>query len=101
MDHQDWQPVVLYKSTGKNVNNANIQKKPTKFQTLDGDDPPIPQKIERKVSSEISKKRNAKGLTQKKLASQLNLQPSVINDYESGKVIPDKTILRKIMNVLR
>lgn len=99
MEHQDWKPVVLYKNNTSIVNNK--QKKPTKFQELNSDDPPIPKQIDRKISTEIAQKRNAKGLTQKKLANQLNLQPSLINDYESGRVIPDKGILRKIMNSLK
>merc|ERR1719263_2157788 len=37
----------------------------------------------------ISKARTAKGLTQKQLATQLNMQPQVINEYESGKAIPN------------
>lgn len=99
MDHQDWKPVVLYKNNTSIVNDK--RKKLTKFQELDSDEPPVPKQIERKISTEIAQKRNAKGLTQKKLANQLNLQPSLINDYESGKVIPDKGILRKIMNALK
>lgn len=99
MEHQDWKPVVLYKNNTSNTNNK--RKKPTKFQELDSDEPPVPKQIDHKISTEIAQKRNAKGLTQKKLANQLNLQPSLINDYESGKVIPDKGILRKIMNALK
>lgn len=102
MDYQDWEPVVFTKNNNNNNNNSiNKRKKPTKFQELDGDEPPVPKQIDRKISTEISQKRSAKGLTQKKLAQQLNLQQSLINDYESGKVIPDKNILRKIMNALK
>ena len=40
----------------------------------------------------ISKGRNAKGLTQKQLATQLNMQPQIINEYESGKAIPNNQV---------
>ena len=100
MNHQDWEPVVFTKNSNNN-SSINKRKKPTKFQELDSDEPPIPKQIDRKISTDISQRRTAKGLTQKKLAQQLNLQQCVINDYESGKVIPDKNILRKIMNALK
>ncbi|EOD28180.1 hypothetical protein EMIHUDRAFT_447165 [Emiliania huxleyi CCMP1516] len=48
----------------------------------------------------ISKARTAKGLTQKQLATQLNMQPQVINEYESGKAIPNNAIIAKIERAL-
>ena len=46
------------------------------------------------------KARNAKGLTQKQLAQQLNMQPQVINEYESGKAIPNNAVIAKIERAL-
>lgn len=99
MDHQDWETVVLYKP--KTVVNKNKPHKTNAFQQLDSDEPPPPQKIDKKISLQISQMRASKGFTQKKLANMLNIQPSVINDYENGKVIPDKNMLRKIMTKIR
>jgi len=48
----------------------------------------------------IAQARNAKGLTQKQLATQLNMQPQVINEYESGKAIPNNQIIAKIERAL-
>ena len=48
----------------------------------------------------ITQARNAKGLTQKQLATQLNMQPQVINEYESGKAIPNNQIIAKIEKAL-
>uniref|UniRef100_A0A7S3F1H1 HTH cro/C1-type domain-containing protein n=1 Tax=Haptolina ericina TaxID=156174 RepID=A0A7S3F1H1_9EUKA len=48
----------------------------------------------------IIKARNAKGLTQKQLAQQLNMQPQVINEYEAGKAIPNNAIIAKIERAL-
>merc|ERR1719387_1847619 len=48
----------------------------------------------------ITQARNAKGLTQKQLATQLNMQPQVINEYESGKAIPNNQIISKIERAL-
>ena len=48
----------------------------------------------------ITQARNAKGLTQKQLATQLNMQPQIINEYESGKAIPNNGIIAKIEKAL-
>jgi len=48
----------------------------------------------------IAQARNAKGLTQKQLATQLNMQPQVINEYESGKAIPNNQVISKIERAL-
>merc|ERR1712146_59090 len=48
----------------------------------------------------IQKARTAKGLSQKQLAQQLNMQPQVINEYESGKAIPNNAIIAKIERAL-
>lgn len=43
----------------------------------------------------LMKARQAKGLTQKQLAQQLNMQPTIVNEYESGKAIPNNAIIAK------
>ena len=44
----------------------------------------------------IQQGRNAKGMTQKELSTKINEKPQVINEYESGKCIPDNAVLGKI-----
>jgi len=44
----------------------------------------------------IMRARTAKGLTQKQLAALLNIQPVVINEYESGKAIPNNAVIARI-----
>ena len=41
-----------------------------------------------------------KQLTQKDVASRINEKPSVLQDYESGKAIPNPQILGKLERVL-
>ena len=48
----------------------------------------------------LQKARQAKGLTQKQLAQHLNEKPALINDYESGRAIPDNALVAKIERVL-
>ena len=41
-----------------------------------------------------------KGLSQKDCAQKINEKPSVLQDYESGKAIPNTQILSKLERVL-
>lgn len=57
-----------------------------------------------RVSSELKKQiqsaRMAKKLTQAQLAQMINEKPQLINEYESGKAIPNPQILSKMSRVL-
>ncbi|PSC68031.1 multi -bridging factor 1b [Micractinium conductrix] len=57
-----------------------------------------------RVSSELKKQiqsaRLAKKLTQAQLAQMINEKPQLINEYESGKAIPNPQILSKMSRVL-
>jgi len=44
----------------------------------------------------MMKARAAKGLTQKQLAQQLNMQPAVIAEYERGTAIPNNAVIARI-----
>lgn len=120
MEHQDWNQVTWNKNPARiniynTVNAPDIQKvthKPTqlpkghaKFKQLDSDDPLSANKemnpIARlKIRQSIQKARLAKSLTQKDLAGKLRVNVKIINEYESGKVVPDKTMISKICRVL-
>ena len=120
MEHQDWNQVTWSKNPARiniynTVNAPDIQKvthKPTqlpkghaKFKQLDSDDPLSANKemnpIARlKIRQSIQKARLAKSLTQKDLAGKLRINVKIINEYESGKVVPDKTMISKICRVL-
>lgn len=56
--------------------------------------------LDRNVSLRIQQARQAKGLTQKELAQKINEKPQVINDYESGRAIPNQQILIKLERAL-
>lgn len=100
MIHQDWEQTVfrkkIIKTTNINQNIPNIKK----FSILDSDEPSMPEKIKKNISSIIQKARVAKNISQKELAKKLNLQQAIINSYENGKGIPDKKILNKISLIL-
>merc|ERR1711964_803917 len=61
--------------------------------------PELP-KVSHSFKVELQKARVAKKLSQKDLATKLNVKPSVIQDYESGKVVPDGALVAKMQRVL-
>lgn len=120
MEQQDWNQVTWSKNPARiniynTVNAPDTQKvtyKPTqlpkghsKFKQLDSDDPLSSNKeinplTRLKIRQSIQKARLAKSLTQKDLAGKLRINVKIINEYESGKVVPDKTMISKICRVL-
>ena len=71
-----------------------------RFRELDSENPPPPEKM--KVSTQIciQKARQANKMTQRELAIKLNMQTCIINNYESGKAIPNRQILIKLGQIL-
>jgi len=59
-----------------------------------------PAKIAPTVGRAIQDGRNAKEWSQKELAQKVNEKPSVIQDYESSKAIPNPQILGKLERAL-
>jgi putative transcription factor len=57
-------------------------------------------KVPTELKLALQKARNAKGISQKQLATQLNMQPQVVNEYESGKAIPNNAIIAKFEKAL-
>lgn len=57
-------------------------------------------RVEKSMGKIIMKGRNAKGWTQKELAQKINEKPQVINEYESGKAVPNSQISNKIQRAL-
>lgn len=64
------------------------------------DDVAPPPKVAPTVGKTIGQARQAKGLTQKDLGSKINEKPSVIQEYESSKAIPNPQVLAKMERVL-
>jgi len=54
------------------------------------------QTVSLSVGRLIQKGRQQKEMTQKQLATKINEKPQVINEYESGKAIPNNQVLGKI-----
>lgn len=52
------------------------------------------------VCKTIQQGRQAKGMTQKDLAQKVNEKPQVINEYESGRAIPNNQVMGKLERAL-
>jgi len=60
-----------------------------------------PPKISPSVGRAIQTARQDLELSQKDLAQKINEKPSVLQDYESGKAIPNPQILSKLERILK
>ncbi len=116
MDTQNWEQTVWVKkptiksanaekvTLSKPVTNKKVVQVSKKFdENPEGFDLKT---IDHDLSLQIQKARmnklNAEGksMTQKELAKQLNVLPNVIQDYESGKIIPDGNLISKMSSIL-
>lgn len=80
-------------SVGNKTNNPEGQR----LAKIDRDDNVAPpSKVAPTVGRAIRDGRNAKNLTQKDLATAINEKPQVVNDYESGRAVPNQQILGKM-----
>jgi len=57
-------------------------------------------KLDMDTARLIQKARQDKELTQKELASRISERPQIVNEYESGKAIPNQQILSKMERAL-
>jgi putative transcription factor len=99
MDHQDWKPIVIHGKVAKP--SPQPHREVTKEQKLDREELGTHMKVSLSMAKMIQQGRIAKGFkTQKDLANAVGVNVSIINAYESGRAIPDTTILQKMRRVL-
>lgn len=103
MDHQDFKQIVFTKNTKKNEQSRqpSVVISKTQKQLLDDDVPQL-KKFGTENGKILQAARLGKKLTQEQLANQINERKNIINQYETGNVVPDNKIvnkLRKILNV--
>ena len=85
----------------KEIFKPKLQSSDTNKRKLDEhNDAGTHKKIDHKLGKLILQKRTKLGLSQVKLANKLNVKPNIIQEYESGKAIPNNTLLQKIKKEL-
>eukprot|EP00300_Choanocystis_sp_HF-7_P036934 c52897_g1_i1.p2 GENE.c52897_g1_i1~~c52897_g1_i1.p2 ORF type:complete len:151 (-),score=29.92 c52897_g1_i1:12-431(-) len=120
---QQWEPVVLRKKapTKKTPANAaaiiqgggqvdsvkkfnagtNHNAGPSNARRLDDETEDFHhQKVPLELRKAIAQARQVKKMTQKDLATRLNEKVTVVNDYESGKAIPNNGMIARMEKIL-
>ena len=105
LDHQDWKTIIVkkpkenLKNSKKKISNNTQKIISVEKKAEEGD---LKQKkITLELRQEIMKARTAKSLTQKQLASSINLPQQVISDIESGKALYNPQHISKIKRLLK
>ena len=99
MNHQDWKPVTFTKPPPKeNPTQNHLQQKGSKLdnETEDFEH----KKLDTSFKVEMQKARLFAKITQKELATRLNVKSTVINSYENGSCVPNNDFIVKIERIL-
>lgn len=106
MDHQQWEPIVIGKprqkkdDTPKWSQDSNAQKNRKVERLADEGGRLQHAEVPHDLKLALQKGRTAKQWTQKDLALTLNLKPAIINDYETGKAVPDNALISRMERAL-
>ncbi|KAF7725605.1 multiprotein-bridging factor 1 [Apophysomyces ossiformis] len=87
------------KKTITNASHANTNHQRIAKIDRENDVAPPP-KVDVSVGKALQKGRQDKGMTQKDLAQKINEKPQVVNDYESGRAVPNQQVLGKMERAL-
>jgi len=85
--YQDWEPVILKKETKDK-------------QTQTHKDEVVVREMTHSIQKAIQQARLACKMSQKELATKLQVQPSIITDYENGKAVPNNLFISKLEKAL-
>lgn len=96
---QDWETIVLKKQVSRPTTNKNIQH--SDKCKKDENEIEKPKKVSNELKTAIQQARVHNKLSQKQLASMMCCQPSLINQYENGKAIPNNSFISKLEQKLK
>ena len=95
LPHQDWETVVLRKPKPKQPSTPGKPKPPEEGSEFNLPKAPTALKIA------IQQGRTARGMSQDTLASQLGVSKKVVQEYESGKGVPNNAFIVRIERILK
>ena len=104
-DHADWTPVTWTKppakptTTTKQTDGGEGLRR-HRIAEATGDDGFAHATVSKSFSAELQRARLSKNVTQKALAQLVNLKPRVVNDYESGRALPNQAVIAKLNRAL-
>ena len=115
-DSQDWTPVVLKKPNTQTqaekkrsgqISSVRTHDKPnsnnsstSNSKKLEQNEIPFLATISHDFKIQLQQARTAKKMTQKELATAVNAQQSLIQNYENGTAVPDGAFIAKINKAL-
>eukprot|EP00727_Mastigamoeba_balamuthi_P001389 m51a1_g11247 putative multiprotein bridging factor 1 (139) ;mRNA; r:30592-31308 len=97
---QQGQGVEALRKQGTNKQRSGVPQNARKLDDIEEYDEISHASVARDVSLRIQQGRQGKGWTQKQLAQAINEKPTVVNDYEAGRGIPNQAILAKMERAL-
>jgi len=104
MEHQDWTPVVFHKpkQESKTVtsNKLPVLSKKTK-ELMNSNEAGVLPKVSMEFRKIMQSARTSKKLSQKQLATMLQVPPKTIAEYENGKAMPNNQFIAKMEKVLQ
>ena len=104
MEHQDWKTVILTKKRvyTPEETKAYEEKQKLKLEKKKAEENEVkaPPKVNFELKKAIMQARIAKKMSQKDLATRLNVPVNSIAGYENGKIIPNNAFIVKIEKVL-
>ena len=106
MEHQDWTPVVFHKPKQekniqpRNVGSGSVLSKKTR-ELMNTNEIVVPPKVSVEFRKAMQTARNSKKLSQKQLATILQVPPKTIVEYENGKAIPNNQFIAKMEKALQ
>ena len=101
MDCQDWKDVVINKKTLKKKKISQNETKQKERKLENETEQFIHKKLDVSFKKAIQQARLSQKITQKDLATKLNVKPSVVNSYENGTCIPNNQFIANIEKILR
>tara|TARA_E500000178_G_C16972949_1_gene731876 strand:+ start:249 stop:605 length:357 start_codon:yes stop_codon:yes gene_type:complete len=112
MDHQDWKTVVLRKPPAKKKPvpssakvpvsglNSNNNFQGTGKKIKDDDEIKKLPNVGIEIGKQISQARTSKKMSQKQLATMMNVQVQIVQQNENGKALRNNALLAKFERVL-
>ena len=97
LSHQDWETVTLKKPIKQNkTTNTSPTKIPTEKLVIKETEKVNVRLIDQELKIALQSARINNKLTQKQVATSMNVKPATIMNYETGKAIPDNHFISKL-----
>jgi putative transcription factor len=105
---QDWGQVKWTKQQNKKtlvasggaVETTKRTKNMDAMHKLENSEETAHKTVSFEMKRKIQKARMEKKMTQKQLALALQVKPQIVNDYETGRAIPDSNLINKMQRIL-